>query len=170
MSFASWADFYTAKKVWFDDNTASLEIINLLAPPTADLVVSNLVEYDKQVALTIDPITEELILFHHFTKIGKCLKKKSAKKNEKIVALCSFGAQASIVRFKSSEETFSNVFVAKHPVPAPDEIEQMENEKSFLDLKAAPTNKQVFRNIIMLPPFAVSAMLSTKQCNPASLA
>ena len=79
MSFASWTDYYTSKEIWFDDNTASLEVINLFAPPTADLVVYNLVEYDKQVALTIDPITEELILFHHLVKIGKLLKKKSAK-------------------------------------------------------------------------------------------
>ena len=94
-----------------------------LAPPTANLVVANLVEYDKQVALTIDPIIKELILFHHLTKIRKCFKKKSAKKNKKLVALSGFGDQASIVRFKSSEDTFHKNFIVKHAVPNQDKIE-----------------------------------------------
>ena len=170
MSFSSWSDYCLSKDLWFDDNSASLEIINLLSPPTADLVISNLVEHNSQVALTIDPITGELIVFHHLTKIGKCLKKKSAKKNEKLVALNGFGDRATVVRFKSAEDTFSDDFVVEKAVPDVDKIEQMENNESFNNLKADPTNTNVFRNIALLPPFAVSAVLSTPRLEAASLA
>ena len=58
------------------------------------------------VALIIDSITGDLILFHHLTRVRKFLKKKSAMKNEKVVALNGFGSKASVVRFMSSDILF----------------------------------------------------------------
>lgn len=65
MSFSSWNDYYPSKDIWFEDNTAVMDVINLLASPTADLCITNLVEHDKLVAMSLDPLTEEIIIFHH---------------------------------------------------------------------------------------------------------
>ena len=169
MSHSSWLDYYSSKELWFEENVAAFDVINLLSLPSAEGCISNLIEHNNVVALTIDPITEELILFHHITRIGKSLKKK-AKKNEKVVALSGFAPQASVVRFKSSEFLFHDDLIISAPTPDYDKIEQVESCKDFSKLKTDPTNKNVFRNIIILPPFAVSAILSTQKRDAASIA
>ena len=46
----------------------------------------------------------------------------------------------------------------------------MENEQDFNDLKVDPTNKLVFWNLLLLPPFAISAILNLKYRNATSYA
>ena len=108
-----------------------LNIINLLEAPIADLCVSNLVEYNKLVAITLDPVIEEIVLFHYLTKVGKSSKKKLAKKNKKVVALSCYSLSVSTIGFKSSEDLFHASFIVDIPVPDNDKIEQIEDNELF---------------------------------------
>ena len=77
-----------------ETNVTALDIINILDKSSPDECIRDLILEPSLVALSVDPVTDELFLFHHLARIGKILKKKTAKKNKKVMALHGFGTQA----------------------------------------------------------------------------
>ena len=170
MSFGTWFDYYNSPDVWFETNLAAWDVINLLDYKDPADCIRNLVEDNNLVAMTIDPITEEIILFHHFTRIRKLLKKKTAKANEKVVALNGFGHLASIVRFKFSSNVFDLKLVVSIDVPSDNHFEQFEKSEEFSKLTPKSGNTKSFHNIIILPPFVIVAFLSISNRSASKLA
>ena len=95
-------------------------------------------------ALITDNVSSNLILFIHLTKLGKSLKKKTAKMKEKLVSLSGEGAIASHVRFEHPDASLG----PKHKVEAcvPDEkaFKTFENSSEFKKLTANKSTKKSF--------------------------
>ena len=167
MKFGTWFDYYTSSDRWEDENLAPMDLIELLAPLDPDECMRNVSEFPDLVALTVDQSTDELVMIHHNTKVGKSLKK--SKKAEKVVALHGFGSPASILRFKAVAALFSKDNIVKVLLPSDDDFETFESTTDFKNLKPDKDEKS-FRNIILLPPFIVKAILSTSLRDTPALA
>ena len=83
MLFGNWKDYYADSDLWLVENTAALDIINLLDQSAPEACIKELEANSNLVALTLDTITDDLVLLHHVTRIGRVMKKKATKKNEK---------------------------------------------------------------------------------------
>ena len=103
-------------------NTAALDIINLSDQSASEACIKELEANPKLVALTLDPIADDLVLLHHVTRIGRIMKKKATKKNEKVVALHGFGNTAVPIRFKSSSDLFDQHSIVTTDVPSNDNL------------------------------------------------
>ena len=112
----------------------------------------------------------DLILTRHVTKIGKSLKKKSAKMKEKFVALSGTGTSALPIRFESSEELFSSKHIIEAEVSSDESLDTFENYSNFKKLTSEKDNTRYFRNILTLPPFAVVTMSSLNSSDPSKMA
>ena len=93
------------------------------------------------------------------------MKKNSTKKNEKAVALHSYGASAVPIRFTSSSDLLSQHDIVT--TDAPSNNETFENVSSFKPLTSEKENTKSIRNFVVLPPFTVFTMLSAASHEPA---
>jgi len=176
----TWYDYYTSLDLWEDENFASMNVINLLALLALEECMRNLMEFPELAALTIDQSTDDLVMIHHISKVGKSLKK--SKNSEKVVALHGLVSPAAILRFKSTADLFSKANIVEVPLPSPDDFETFESTIDFKKLSPAKVDenavgnkvvykyKDTFRNIIVLPPFVVNAILSMNHRDAPSLA
>ena len=122
MTFNTWSDYY-ASEDQFENNVAALEIIQLLDVPSPDEAVRNLQTQDSLSALLVDDTSGDLLLVHHVTKIGKSLKKKGAKKKEKLVGLNGTGTTACPIRFEHPDEAFGPKCIVSADMPNTDSLE-----------------------------------------------
>lgn len=76
--------------IWFEENAASLDIINLLEPKDTEACIQNLQNWPVLVVLTVDATSDELVMYHHMTRVGLSMKKKALKWTERIVVLMVF--------------------------------------------------------------------------------
>ena len=169
MKFSAWSDFFTSEEK-FEDNVAALDTINLLDESKAEDCMRNLQDHKDLAALIVDNVSGELLLVHHISRIGQSLKKKTSNNTEKVVALSGSGTSASPIRLEHFKEAFSQKCVIQGDAPSVDDLETFESLSDFKKLEAKKGNKGAFRNILMLPPFAVSAILSSSSTEPAKLA
>ena len=167
MSHSTWKEYYTDATVWFSENAASLDIINLLNTNDPSACIQNLQNWTVLVALTIDSSTDELVMF---TRVGLSLKKRTSKKTERIVALNCVSNSALIIRFCSATETFDKKFIVPVESPADDELKAIESITSFNELKSVKENVKKFRNLLILPPFVVASILSSNSMDLSVLA
>ena len=170
MSFGTWTDYYTSIDEWLNANIASLDMTNILNHSSSNEYMRNLVEENNLVTMKIDSITGNPLLFYHLTRIGNTLKKKSAKMIEKVIALNSFGASASVFKFKLANDLFDPHYVISADVSSPDALEQFEHSADFSILTAKLGNAKPFRNVILLSLFAAAAILSTTNRSAPKLA
>ena len=163
MKVGTWSDYCIDQENWVELNKISLSVINLLNNKTPECV-SNIKDNSNLVALTIDPMSSEVLVLHHLTQIGGGL----LSANKKLVALNRFGPHASVARFKSAEDLFSYVIDLK--VPSEDEISKFDTLKDFSALKGEVTSVARFRNMLLLPPFVASTILSFPSASPSEWA
>ena len=168
MKVGAWSDFYTSNESWDDENLASKELINLLQPTDPEDCMLNLSEFNNLAALTIDQSTDELVIMHHISKVGKSLKK--SKKPEKIVALRGMGSIVHVVRFKSVKVLFSSDYITTMAIPSIEDMKTFETLSDFKNLKPEKDNKVAFRNLILLPPFVLKAISSISSKDAPNLA
>ena len=84
MSFGNWKDCYSDSDLWSLENTAALDIVSLLDQSTSEACIKEIEANPKPVALVLDPITDDLSLLHHVTRIVRTMKKKAlASKRER---------------------------------------------------------------------------------------
>ena len=100
---STWFDYYASPSEWTAENLFSSEIVNLLNENDHGILASNLIQNNNLVVLTLDPLDNDLVLFHHINQVGGNIRVKGPK----LMALNGFGPLASVVRFKPSKETFS---------------------------------------------------------------
>ena len=164
MPHDSWKEHYTSAENWRSENVLSNDVIKLL-DCDVDACATNIIQNNNLVVLTLDPVTNELIMVHHFTQIGGSLRMKESK----LVALNGFGPLASIVRFKSANETFGHVVNQK--VPSFQDFFKVKNSKDFKALAVSNgSDPKTFRNLLLLPPYVASAFLSASSRKPSDLA
>ena len=168
MKVGTWKECYTSDSDWEEENLAAKELINLLNAADPEDCMLNLVEFDNLAALTIDQSTDELEIMHHNSKVGKSLLK--SKKPVKVVALCGMSSSAQIVRFKSVESLFNQKSCVTMDAPSSTNLETFENPADFKKLKAEKGNAVAFRNIVLLPPFVLKAILAISSRDASNLA
>ena len=159
MKVGTWSDYYGDQSQWTDLNMISLNVINLLNEK-AEICVANLKDNNNLTALTLDPVTSEILVIHHLTEIGGSL----LRNDKKLVALNGFGSTATILRFKSAKDLFA--YVIDTEVPSIDEISRFETALEFSNLKKDKDTIEHFRNILMLPPFVTSVLISIPNASP----
>ena len=161
MKVGSWLDLCVPQENWTELNLISKKVIDLLNDLTPKCV-ANLKENNNLVALTIDPMSSDTLVLHHLTEIGGGL--LNSKKH--MVALNGFGPLATTVRFKSAEDLFT--FVIDVPVPSDQDISSFDTATEFNKLTKEKDDKTVerFRNIIILPPFIASVILTIPTSSP----
>ena len=108
MSYCTWKDYYMDIQTSGFLKNAALDITNFLDQNEPEDRIKGAVENNNIAALAIDPITNELTMNHHITRIGRPMK-KTAKHTEKIVALHGLDNKALPIRFKSSK-----IFLINH--------------------------------------------------------
>ena len=139
MKFGTWFEYYTSSDRWEDENLAPMNLIEFLAPLDPDECMRNVSEFPDLVALTVDQSTDELVMMHHISKVGKSLKK--SKKAEKVATLHGFGFLASILRFKVVANLFSKDSIMKVLLPSGDNFETFESATNFKNLKPGKDEK-----------------------------
>ena len=144
-----------------------MDLIKLLAPLDLDECMRNVSEFPDLVALAVNQSTDELVMIHHISKVGKALKK--SKKAEKVTAYYGFGSLVSILPFKAVADLFSKDSIAKIYLPSGDEFETFESVINFKNLKLDADKKSI-QNIILLSPFIVKVILSASCQDTLSLA
>ena len=134
--------------------------------------MQNLVNNSNLVTLIVYLIADELVLIHHIVKIGIQLKKNSKKKSTKVVGLHGIGPVVSVARIWSDDDLYDKSFIQSMNVPSDDDFETFESPADFKNLRpsADKKNTRCFRNLVLLPPFAFSAILSISSTDPASMA
>ena len=163
MKVGTWNDYYSPQEKWIALNKISLQVINLLNDSTPNCV-AHLKENHNLVALTLDPMTAEVLMIHHLTEIGGSL----LSSEKQIVALIGFGSQGTALRFKSSEDLLS--FVVDVEVPSSDAVSKFDTAKEFLELKPEAKSTGRFRNILLLPPFVAAVLLAVPSSSPSEWA
>ena len=78
MKVGTWSDYYSEQDKWTPLNLIGIDIIDQL-DCEADECVGNLKDNPSLAVHTIDPITSNPFLIHHFTQIGGCLLMKDPK-------------------------------------------------------------------------------------------
>ena len=121
-----WLDYCTSPSDWAIENLASNDIINLLDSNNNLACVSNIIQNNNLIILTIDSIDEELVMFHHFTQIGSNIRNESPR----LISLNGFSPMACIVNFKLSEVVFD--YSVKKKVPS---LENLKISEMLLNLK-----------------------------------
>ena len=79
-------------------------MIDLVYPADPVECIKNVVPVDSLVNVTIDHSSDELVIIHHVTTIGKSLRKY--RNVENVVSLTGMGSIAQIVRFQSINGMF----------------------------------------------------------------
>lgn len=130
----------------------------------------NTQEQDSLAALIAGTVSRDLMIVNYATKIGKSLKKKSSKKKEKLVTLNGTGTTASPIRFDHPEEAFGSKHIATVDMPTDSSFETFENETDFKSLVHEKDNTKMFRNTLLIPPFAVVALVPLSFIDPAKIA
>ena len=123
--------------------------------------MQNLVENNNLIALTLDPIADNLTLLHHVTKIGKSSKKKSTKKTEKVAALNGFGSVASISGSKSPEDLFDTKNIVSVEIPSQDDFKTFKDPS---DLKNLTLVKDIVKNLEMLSCYLIFLQVLSFKC------
>ena len=77
MSYGSWKEYYEDPSIWFDKDAASLDMINLLASGNTETCIQNLQNWLVLVVLIVDASSDELVMFHHMTRVDLLMKKKT---------------------------------------------------------------------------------------------
>lgn len=70
---------------------------------------------------------------------------------------------------RPADVTFSSSHVVDVTVPDDLELEGFADACAFRALKPKPSNKKLFRSLLILPPFIVLAFLSASSLDPALL-
>ena len=110
---STWFDYYTTPEDWETEKLLSFKVIKLLDHKDKDVYVTNILQNNNLVMLTIDRIEHELVIFHHFTQIGSVL----YLKDPKIAGLNEFETSVSVACFKLADILFS--YIVKHSIPSP---------------------------------------------------
>ena len=160
---SSWTDYHADHDCWLPLNLKSLDVINLLDTSTA-LCVQNLKDNNDLVALTLDPISKEVLLVHRITQIGGTLFLPETR----MVALNGFGSQASVVRLPTASKLFD--CVADIEAPAPTSILKATTTAAFESLNPDLNEVERFRNFVLLPPCIASVIISSPSRRPQDLA
>ena len=104
----TWLDYCTSPSDWTIEieNLASNDIINLLDSNDNLVCVSNVIQNNNLIILTIESMNKELIMFHHFTQIFSNIRNKYPP----LVALNGF------CNIKPSDVVFNHI--VKKEVPS----------------------------------------------------
>ena len=97
------------------------------------------------------------MIMHHTSKIGKSLKK--SRNAEKVVALSSMGSEAQLVRLRPANDLFHDKHAAFAEASSTHNLETFESAADFKILKSEKANIKTLRSMLLLSPFALSAML-----------
>ena len=144
MMFVNWKDCCADSYLWLLENTASLDTTNKLDQSASEACIKKLEANLNLVALELDQITDMLVLLRYISRIGRIVKKKPTKKNEKVVALHGFGTSDAPVRFKSSSVLLDQRIIVTTNVPSNDDFETFENVSSFKHLISKKENIRSF--------------------------
>ena len=132
-------------------------MIDLLQSLEQEDYILNLSEFDNLAVLIIDQSAEELVIVCLISKVGKSLKK--SRKSEKTISLSGVGQVAHVSRLKSIEDIFSSAFITEKTIQSIEDLKKIENPADFKKFKPEKDSKVVLRNLILLPPFALKAIL-----------
>ena len=166
MAFSNWSDFYTSSER-FEYKVAALKITNLLDVIVVDECTRNLQDHNSLAALIIDNVSGHLILVHHLTKLGKSLMNKIAKMKDKLVALSSAGITESPFRFDHPDSSLGPKCIVEVCIPDENVFKTFEISSEFKKLTADKKTKKSLRNVLLLPPLAISALLSLSSTDPS---
>ena len=104
-------------------------------------------------ALTLDHVSSEPLLLHHFTQVGETLRKNKIS----LVALSGVGPTAAVANFASAKDLFEHAI--KFEIPPKIEFSKFQTLDDFRSIKTAKTSES-FRSAIVLPPCTGATFLS----------
>ena len=91
MSYRNWKEWYSEPDLWLETNVAALGTIGIFFKSIFEDHARNLLSERTLSVTTFDTVTDELLLMHHLTRIGKALNNKATKKNGNVAVLHGLG-------------------------------------------------------------------------------
>lgn len=164
--FGTWLDLYTSEDpCWLQESLVSFDVINLMNSNDQNLLLNNFSRNTHLTALSIDPISAEFLIFHHFSELGNSVRSK----NSKMVALTGMRSRATPIRFVSSSDLLSDTKVVSLDVPSASDFKNFKEGQLFEDLIPVKSHALHFRDFVLLPHFLLEAFLSLASLDPTQM-
>ena len=146
MKFTNWKEAFKNDPNADTFRKNAKTVINFLHEPEDDIeCIQNLVDKPNLISISIAPITNDIQVFHHMTKIGGVL----SNPTESLVALKGFSSSASPVQFDF--ELFDSR--ASIDCPSWESLKAVKDAAEISALEApTPAVEKNLRQVMLLPP------------------
>ena len=163
MKFTNWKEAFKNDPYTDTYNKNAASVIDFLHELEDDIeCIQNLVNEPGLISISVAPITNDIQVFHHMTKIGGVI----TNPTESLVALKGFSSSATPVQFDF--ELFSTSATIK--CPSWDSIKAVKDtaEIAALVISAEPLEKKI-RKVMLLPPLFSRTFIEPASFKAANL-